>query len=62
MIIGRKEELKILREAYESDESRFIAVYGRRRVGKTFLAREAFDYNFTFTHSGIVNASSKKTN
>lgn len=60
MIIGRKEELKILREAYESDESRFIAVYGRRRVGKTFLVREAFDYNFTFTHSGIANASSKK--
>jgi len=37
MIISRTEELEALRKAKEVDESRFIAVYGRRRVGKTFL-------------------------
>lgn len=31
-------------------------VYGRRRVGKTFLVREAFNYKFTFQHTGIANA------
>ena len=52
MLIGRKEELTKLKEAYESGYSEFIAVYGRRRVGKTFLIREAFNYNFTFSHTG----------
>ncbi|MCD8300450.1 MAG: ATP-binding protein [Clostridiales bacterium] len=33
--IGRAEELKSFNEAYESDEAQLIAVYGRRRVGKT---------------------------
>ena len=34
-LIGRKEELKALRSYIDSDKSEFIAVYGRRRVGKT---------------------------
>ena len=54
MIIGRKRELAQLRNAYESEYSEFVAVYGRRRVGKTFLVREAFDYNFTFQHAGLA--------
>ena len=41
MIIGRAEEIKILQNALNSEESEFIAVYGRRRVGKTYLIREA---------------------
>lgn len=41
-IIGRKKELQILDEVYESDDSEFVAVYGRRRVGKTFLIRNYF--------------------
>ena len=41
-MIGRKKELMKLKEAMESDQSEFIAVYGRRRVGKTFLIRQAF--------------------
>ena len=40
MLTGRKEEQIKLLNAMESDESEFIAVYGRRRVGKTFLIRE----------------------
>lgn len=48
MLIGRKEELKELWDAFKSEYSEFVAVYGRRRVGKTFLVREAFNYEFTF--------------
>lgn len=41
-IIGRKNELQLLKEIEKSKEAEFIAVYGRRRVGKTFLIREFF--------------------
>ncbi len=41
-IIGRKKELKVLDEYYASGKAELIAVYGRRRVGKTFLVREHF--------------------
>lgn len=60
MIIGRKKEIAILRDAYESEYSEFVAVYGRRRVGKTFLVREAFDYNFTFQHAGLAKSTMRK--
>jgi AAA+ ATPase superfamily predicted ATPase len=42
-IIGRKKELAILRGLTESNKSEFVAIYGRRRVGKTFLIRTAFE-------------------
>ncbi len=42
MIIGRKKEQFWLGRAYSSTESQFITVYGRRRVGKTYLIREFF--------------------
>lgn len=40
-LIGRSIELKALREYLNCDKSEFIAVCGRRRVGKTFLIRKA---------------------
>ncbi len=52
-MVGRKKELSILQNAILDDRSHFIAVYGRRRVGKTFLIREAFNYRFTFQHAGL---------
>ena len=60
MLIGRKNEQQRLRDAYESEYSEFVAVYGRRRVGKTFLIRETFDYKFTFQHSGLANSTRNK--
>ena len=51
-MIGRKEEKRKLCEAYNSKYSEFVVIYGRRRVGKTFLVRETFDYKFTFQHTG----------
>lgn len=59
MIIGRKEEQSALHRAYDSEYSEFVAVYGRRRVGKTFLIRETFNYTFTFEHSGVAKANNR---
>lgn len=39
MIIGREYEQKILKDSIESDYPEFIAVYGRRRIGKTYLVK-----------------------
>lgn len=57
MLIGREKEKKILESALLDDKSRFIAVYGRRRIGKTFLIRETFGYRFTFQHAGLANGN-----
>ena len=51
-MIGRKEEIKRLKAAYASPYSEFVSVYGRRRVGKTFLVNEVFEYDFTSSSSG----------
>ncbi|MDO4511653.1 MAG: ATP-binding protein [Bacteroidales bacterium] len=56
MLIGREKEKQVLMSALQSPRSEFIAVYGRRRVGKTFLIRETFDYKFAFQHTGILDA------
>ena len=56
-MIGRIQEKARLLEAASSKYSEFVAVYGRRRVGKTFLVRETFNYSFTFQHSGLSQAN-----
>ena len=56
-MIGRLQEKARLLEAASSKYSEFVAVYGRRRVGKTFLVRETFNYTFTFQHSGLSQAN-----
>ena len=60
MIIGRKEEQQILHSAVQSENSEFAAVYGRRRVGKTYLIRETFGYKFTFQHTGLAKGNTKE--
>ena len=52
-MIGRKVEKELLNKLYYSDKSQFVAVYGRRRVGKTFLINEVFKDRITFKHSGL---------
>jgi len=59
-MIGRLDEIKRLRRAFESENSEFVAVYGRRRVGKTFLVKEVFNGRFTFHHAGLENASKRE--
>lgn len=52
-IIGRRQEIAELERRYSSDRAEFVAVYGRRRVGKTFLVNEVFGDRITFRHTGL---------
>ena len=56
-IVGRKKEIKRLTEYVNSEKAELLAVYGRRRVGKTFLIKQFFNGNFAFYFSGAENAS-----
>ena len=60
MIIGRKRELQLLQKAYDSEKSELVIVYGRRRVGKTFLVRKAFAGNFDFYVTGLFKKPRKR--
>lgn len=55
IIVGRHREKEMIQKAIDSDKSEFISIYGRRRVGKTFLIRKFFNNNFFFQASGIAN-------
>ena len=57
MIIGREKEQRELLGLLEKEESQFCAVYGRRRVGKTYLIRETFNYQFCFQHTGVAKGT-----
>ena len=59
-MIGREKESKRLMKAYNSEESEFVAVYGRRRVGKTYLIRQTFKDRFTFQHTGIARGTKQE--
>lgn len=52
-IIGRKAEITELQRLYGSGRPEFIVIYGRRRVGKTFLVRELLGEEFAFYHTGL---------
>lgn len=55
LIIGREYEIELLKRAMQSNESELIVVYGRRRVGKTFLINQFADNKFTFKLTGVYN-------
>jgi hypothetical protein len=59
-IIGRKAEMQLLEQYISSDSAEFIAVYGRRRVGKTFLVRRYFNNQFSFDMTGIIEGKMKE--
>ena len=52
-IIGRENEFGKLSDYIKSEKSEFIALYGRRRVGKTFLIRSFFKDRFDFYATGV---------
>ena len=52
-IIGRKQEIEELNNLYNSGKAEFVAIYGRRRVGKTYLVKELFQNKMAFYHSGM---------
>jgi AAA+ ATPase superfamily predicted ATPase len=59
-IFGREEEREKLRFYYGLENSEFLVVYGRRRVGKTYLIREFFAEKFCFYLTGLANASTEQ--
>ncbi len=52
-IAGRKDEMQILSDALDSHRSELIAIYGRRRIGKTYLIREYFNNKIVFSFTGL---------
>ncbi len=54
--VGRRKEIATMHKLLTSEKSEFLVVYGRRRVGKTFLIREAYSQKFTFQITGLANA------
>ena len=55
-MIGRKQEIKELNKLYDRDQAELVAIYGRRRVGKTYLVDETFAGRITFRHAGLSPA------
>lgn len=51
-IIGRKKERELFNDIYATQKPALVAVYGRRRVGKTFLVRQHFNNSFDFSFTG----------
>ena len=58
-LIGRTKEKKQLLDALKSKKPEFVAIYGRRRVGKTYLIRQSFGQPFTFHLTGMANSNLK---
>lgn len=56
-LVGRQYEWDLLDEVMKSGESEMVIVYGRRRVGKTFLINRFFDNTYAFKHTGVFNKS-----
>lgn len=52
IVIGREREMAELQRSLESDRSEFVIVYGRRRVGKTYLVDNFFNYEYDFSFVG----------
>ena len=55
-MVGRIQEIKELNRLYSGNKAELVAVYGRRRVGKTYLVDETFGDKITFRHAGLSPA------
>lgn len=58
-IIGRIAEIRELNELMTSKKSEFVVVYGRRRVGKTYLIRQYFGNKFSFYTTGLAEGKTE---
>jgi uncharacterized protein len=59
-LIGRIEEVRLLQELQQTDQAAFVAVYGRRRIGKTFLINQVFKGQFTFNLTGMAQVDNEQ--
>ena len=58
-IIGRDYEQHVLQNICEEEEARLVAIYGRRRVGKTYLVKYFFKEKFDFFFTGSFGTPMK---
>ena len=58
-LIGREYECEELKRCLESDRSELVIVYGRRRIGKTFLIEQYFEKHFDFWFVGVRGLTTK---
>ena len=56
-IAGRHDEQVLMRQLLQTGKSEFLAVFGRRRVGKTFLIRSVYQKELAFQMTGIAHAN-----
>lgn len=59
-MFGRDEECRLIRKYLNSNRSEFVAVYGRRRVGKTFLLRQTLGDSLCFSFTGMANVKNSE--
>ncbi len=59
-IIGREQEIATLERLYRSKKSEFVAIYGRRRIGKSYLVSEVFGKKIVFTAVGTYTKDGDK--
>ncbi len=59
-MFGRNEECRLIRKYLNSNRSEFVAVYGRRRVGKTFLLRQTLGDSLCFSFTGMANVKNSE--
>lgn len=57
MLVGREKEQQQLLNLLKEEEPQFCTLFGRRRVGKTYLVRETFYHHFAFQHTGLAKAA-----
>ena len=60
ILIGREAEIKHFDAIVSSKEAEFVVVYGRRRVGKTFLVNTYFDDKYTFKLTGLAKKGKRE--
>jgi uncharacterized protein len=56
-LICRKEKQAILHEAFNTDRAEMVAVFGRRRVGKTFLIKQTYQDHIAFELTGLQSVN-----
>ena len=60
ILVGREDEQAVLRSAFASNQAEFLAVIGRRRIGKTYLVRETYGQKIKFELTGLQHATVKQ--
>ncbi len=59
-LIGREKEIEKLDSLLVSGHAEFLAIYGRRRVGKTFLIRHYLKDNLVFDFTGTKDGTTQE--